>query len=141
LLFSSPCLPFSDAQKKAVLNWVKELGARDVPSLYATKKCQTLVKDLVGQPTEKVTARSGNIFYINNIAKAIAHDYGNTLTHFAMQDYPEDGRKGMLQVFNGNKMLLDLPSPPAAQVDRKVFFIDELLQDSSGDYFIPGHFF
>lgn len=41
---------------------MKELGARDVPSLYATKKCQTLIEDLVGQPMEKVTARSSNIF-------------------------------------------------------------------------------
>ncbi|KAG2155021.1 uncharacterized protein EDB93DRAFT_1247977 [Suillus bovinus] len=76
-------------------------------------KCQKFVEDLLGQPTEKVTARSGNTFYINNIAKAISHDYGNPLTCFAMQDYPEDGRKGMSQVFHGKKMLLDLPSPPA----------------------------
>ncbi|KAG1874861.1 hypothetical protein F4604DRAFT_1924992 [Suillus subluteus] len=123
LLFSSLRLPFSDAQKKAVLNWAKELGARDVPSLYATKKCQTLVEDLVGQPTEKVTARSRNTFYINKIVKAIAHDYGNPLTCFVMQDYPEDGREGMSQVFNGKNMLLDLPSPPAARVDGKAGFI------------------
>jgi hypothetical protein len=58
-----------------------------------------------------------------------------------MQDYPEDGGKGMSQVFNGKKMLLDLPSPPAARVEGKVFFVNELLQDTSGDYFIPEHFF
>ncbi|KAG1762178.1 hypothetical protein EDD22DRAFT_743588, partial [Suillus occidentalis] len=141
LLFSSLHLPFSDAQKKATLNWAKELGAQNVPSLYAIKKCQKFVKDLLGQPTEKVTAQSGNTFYINNIAKAISHDYGNPLTRFAMQDYPEDGRKGMSQVFNGKKMLLNLPSPPAARVEGKVFFINELLQDTSGDYFIPERFF
>ncbi|KAG0693275.1 hypothetical protein DFH29DRAFT_1007462 [Suillus ampliporus] len=49
-------------------------------------------------------------------------DYGNPLTRFAMQDYPEDGGKGMSQVFNGKKMLLDLPSPPAARVDGKSVF-------------------
>ncbi|KAG1726439.1 uncharacterized protein EDB91DRAFT_1254342 [Suillus paluster] len=38
LLFSSPRLPFSDTQKKAVLNWAKELGAQNVPSLDATVK-------------------------------------------------------------------------------------------------------
>ncbi|KAG1792534.1 uncharacterized protein BJ212DRAFT_1490639 [Suillus subaureus] len=57
LLFSSPCLPFSDAQKKVVLNWARELGTQNVPSLNATKKCQLFVEDLVGQPTEKVTAQ------------------------------------------------------------------------------------
>ncbi|KAG1753908.1 uncharacterized protein EDB91DRAFT_1043935, partial [Suillus paluster] len=141
LLFSSPRLPFSDAQKKAVLNWAKELGARDVPSLYAIKKSQAFVEDTVGQPTEKVSARSGNIFYINNIANAIAKDYGNPLTRFAMHDYPEDGGNGMSQIFNGRKMLLDLPSPPAARVDGKVFFVDEILQECSGDYFVPERFF
>jgi hypothetical protein len=71
----------------------------------------------------------------------IFQDYGNPLTHFAMQDFPKDGGKGMSQVFSGKKMLVNLPSPPVAQVDRKVFCINELLQDSSGDYFIPECFF
>jgi hypothetical protein len=58
-----------------------------------------------------------------------------------MQDYPEDGGKGMLQVFNGEKMLFELPSPPAAKVDGEIYFVNELLQDASGDYFIPERFF
>jgi hypothetical protein len=58
-----------------------------------------------------------------------------------MQDYPEDGGIGMSQVFNGKKMLFDLPSPPAVRVDRTVYFTDELLQESSGGYFIPKRFF
>ncbi|KAG1786007.1 uncharacterized protein HD556DRAFT_1508321 [Suillus plorans] len=102
LLFSSPRLPFSEVQKKAVLSWAKELGAHDI------------------------TARSGNIFYLNDVGKAIAKDYANPLTRFAMQDYPEDGGKGMLQVFNGEKMLFELPSPPAAKVDGKIYFVNEL---------------
>ncbi|KAG1761957.1 hypothetical protein EDD22DRAFT_752234, partial [Suillus occidentalis] len=141
LLFSSPRLPFSEVQKKAVLSWAKELGVRNLPSLGAMKKCQSHLQYLVGDPTEKVTSHSGNTFYINNIAKAIAKDYANPLTRLAMQDYPEDGGKGMSQVFNGTKMLLDLPSPPAVQVNRTVYFTDELLQESSGGYFIPNRFF
>jgi hypothetical protein len=58
-----------------------------------------------------------------------------------MCDYPDDGGEGMSQVFNGQKMLLDLPSPPAARVDGTIYFTDELLQDTSGDYFIPETFF
>lgn len=58
-----------------------------------------------------------------------------------MQDYPEDGREGMSQVFNSKKMLLDLPSPPAARVDGMIYFTGELLQDNSGGYFIPERFF
>ncbi|KAG1855245.1 hypothetical protein F4604DRAFT_2042442 [Suillus subluteus] len=141
LLFSSPRLPFSEAQKKAVLNWVKELGARDLPTLGAIKKLHTGLEDLVGDPTEKVTSQSGNVFYINSVAKAIAKDYANPLTRLAMQDYPEDSGKGMSQVFNGKKMLLDMPSPPAVRVHGAVYFTDELLQDCTGGYFIPQRFF
>ncbi|KAG1905545.1 uncharacterized protein F5891DRAFT_927092, partial [Suillus fuscotomentosus] len=141
LLFSSPRLPFSEAQKKAVLNWAKELGVRSLPSLSVLKKCQSSLQDLVGDPTEKVTSHSGNVFYINSVVKAIAKDYANPLTCLAMQDYPEDGGKGMSEVFNGKKMLFDLPSPPAVQVDRTVYFTDKLLQESSGGYFIPKRFF
>lgn len=31
-----------------------------------------------------------------------------------MQDYPEDGGLGMSEVYHDEKMLLELPSPPAA---------------------------
>ncbi|KAG1894217.1 uncharacterized protein F5891DRAFT_1131025 [Suillus fuscotomentosus] len=130
LLLSSLRLLFSEAQKKAVLNWAKELG-----------KCQSSMQDLIGDPTEKVTSHSGNVFYINSVVKAIAKDYANPLTRLTMQDYQEDGRKGMSEVFNGKKMLFDLLSPPAVQVDRTVYFMDKLLQESSGGYFIPKRFF
>ncbi|KAG2145797.1 hypothetical protein DEU56DRAFT_708851, partial [Suillus clintonianus] len=141
LLFGSPWLPFSDAQKRAVLSWARELGARDVPSLGAIKKSHKYLDALVGDPTEKVTACSGNVFFINDVAKSIAKDYANPLTRFAMEDYPEDSGAGMSQVFNGKKMLLDLPSPPAARVNGIIYFTGELLQDDSGGYFIPERFF
>ncbi|OJA15389.1 hypothetical protein AZE42_13658, partial [Rhizopogon vesiculosus] len=46
LLFSSPRLPFSDSQKKAILNWAKDLGALNVPSLGAVKKCHNYLDEL-----------------------------------------------------------------------------------------------
>ncbi|KAG1851927.1 hypothetical protein F4604DRAFT_1883535 [Suillus subluteus] len=141
LLFSSPRLPFSEAQKKAVLSWAKELGAHNVPSLYTLNRLQESVRTLVSNPTEKITARSGNIFYLNDVGKAIAKDYANPLTRFVMQDYPEDGGKGMSQVFNGEKMLFEHPSPPAAKVNGEIYFVNELLQDASGDYFTLERFF
>ncbi|KAG2129941.1 hypothetical protein DEU56DRAFT_692012, partial [Suillus clintonianus] len=141
LLFSSARLPFSDAQKRAILGWAKELGARDIPSLKAVKQSNERICELVGNPTRKVTSASGNIFYINDIWHAIAKDYANPLTRFAMMDYPEDGGTGMSQVFHGHKMLLELPSPPAARVDGKIYFVNELLQERSGAFFVPERFF
>lgn len=72
LLFSSPRLRFSEAQKSAVLQWAKDLKAPEVPTLGALKRSSKQILDLVGQPTEKVTSASGNIFYLNDVGKAIS---------------------------------------------------------------------
>lgn len=58
-----------------------------------------------------------------------------------MQDFPEDGGSGMSQVFHGEKILHERPSPPSVCVNGNVYYVDELLQDSSGAYFIPERFF
>ncbi|KAG1819588.1 uncharacterized protein BJ212DRAFT_1208937, partial [Suillus subaureus] len=71
LLFSSPHIPFSDSQKRAVLNWAKELGAANVPSIGVMKKCHNYLDELVGNPTQKMTSHAGDVFYINNITEAI----------------------------------------------------------------------
>ncbi|KIM68349.1 hypothetical protein SCLCIDRAFT_105912, partial [Scleroderma citrinum Foug A] len=141
ILFNSARLPFSDAQKQAILTWVKEPSTRDDPSLYAVKKCQQHIENTFGIPTEIFKSQTNNLFYLNDVAKAVAMDYSNPLTRFAMQDYPEDSSLGMSEVYHGEKMLLELPSPPAARVDGRIFFVDELLQDCSGMYFIPERFF
>ena len=136
------------------------MGARNVPSLYALENCQDVIRSRVGNPTCKVTASSGNVFYINSIGSAIAmvcalatlltvvtdpflQDYSNPLTRFCMRDYPEDGRGSMSQVHHGSKMLHELPEEllaPSVRVDRKIYFRNELLQSTAG-FFIPIRFF
>ncbi|KAI9571213.1 hypothetical protein HD554DRAFT_1998148, partial [Boletus coccyginus] len=144
LLFSSPRLRFSQAQKVAVLTWAKDLGAPEVPSIYAMKKAQERFMKLLGTPTEKMTTASGNVFYLNALSKAIAMDFANPLTRFAMQEYPEDGQGRMSQVHHGIKMLDDLPdtlAPPCVRVDYGIYFVNELLQQSTGQFFVPKKFF
>ncbi len=72
VLFSSPRLQFSEAQKAAVLDWAKSMGSENVPSLWSMKKCQDRIRKLVGDPTERVVSKSGTIFYLNDVGKAIA---------------------------------------------------------------------
>ncbi|KAI0681707.1 hypothetical protein BC835DRAFT_1205883, partial [Cytidiella melzeri] len=143
-LLTSPRLRFSDAQISAMLRWAKALHARDVPTLYAIKKmCQDL-RRLVGDPTKKVVSPSGNIFYINDIGAAVAKDYANPLTRFAMSDFPEDRGGYMSEAQHGFKMLRDGPEgivTPAVRVEGKIFFTQELLQRSDTSYFIPERFF
>lgn len=71
ILFSSPHLRFSRAQKQAILAWGKELGAKDVPSLYKLEKFQQEALHAVGDPSSKVNTPSGNVFYINSVRMSI----------------------------------------------------------------------
>ena len=163
LLFSSPRLRFSKPQKQAILRWARDLGAPNVPVLNTLERQQQKIEMRVGHPTEKVTSPFGNVFYFNDIGKAIARvglvshnkaikcshnhraqDYANPLTRFAMRDYPHDDGPGMSQIHNGQKMLLDLPqhvTTPTVRVDDRIYFVGELLQRKSGAYFIPERFF
>ena len=61
-----------------------------------------------------------------------------------MQEYPEDGQGRMSQVHHGTKMLDDLPdmlAPPCVRVNCGVYFVNKLLQQSTGQFFIPKKFF
>lgn len=147
---------------EAVLRWAKALHAQDVPTMYALDKSRENLAKIIGNPTKKVVGSEGNIFYINDIAHAIAKvslahsnnevghlltirkDYANPLTRFAMKDFPESGEGGMSEVHHGRKMLLESPqgiATPAVRVRGRIFFVDELLRCVGGMYFIPERFF
>lgn len=72
ILFSSPTIRFSRSQKEAVLAWGKDMGGKDVPTLYGLDKFQGDALDSVGDPTKKVHAFSGNVLYMNSIYQALA---------------------------------------------------------------------
>ena len=72
ILFSSPRLRFSREQQEAILAWGRNLGAKEVPTLYAVEKFQKTALDMMGNPTERVRAESGNIFYMNSVLHALA---------------------------------------------------------------------
>lgn len=61
-----------------------------------------------------------------------------------MRDYPEEGQGRMSQIHHGEKMLHGLPddlATPTVRVGGSIFFVNELLQQVSKDYFIPKKFF
>ncbi|KAG8958843.1 hypothetical protein FRC00_002248 [Tulasnella sp. 408] len=88
LLFSSPRLRFSDAQKEAILSWGREMGAKNVPS---------------------ISAYEGRVFYMNDIGAAISRDLSNPYIRQAMQFYPEFAHGRASEVWHGTKWLLDAP--------------------------------
>ncbi|KAK2461115.1 hypothetical protein APHAL10511_006642 [Amanita phalloides] len=99
--------------------------------LRGLQKAQEYIQNLLGNPTREVSTYSGNIFHINDVGAAIAKDFANPITCFAMQEYLEDLGQSMLEVYHGQKMLFELSSdirPPTVKL-------------STGEYFIPKCFF
>ncbi|KAL1938673.1 hypothetical protein VTO73DRAFT_11488 [Trametes versicolor] len=145
ILFSSPTIRFSRSQKEAILAWGKQMGATEVvPSLYGLDKFQDDALESVGDPTEKVQAPSGNVFYMNSIPQALARDYAHAGKRRKMHLYPEFSGARVKEAWNGSKWLVDVPDSvltPMTRVHGKDFFINELAYCTGGRWFIPTRFF
>ncbi|KAI0712886.1 hypothetical protein C8Q72DRAFT_790407 [Fomitopsis betulina] len=108
VLFSSPCLCFSRSQQDTILAWGRELGAGQVPSLYTLEKFQKEALDVVGNPTEKVTVSSGNMWYKNLVAQVLRSDYANHKIWRQIHKYPVFN-KTVSKVWHTEKWLIDAP--------------------------------
>ncbi|OBZ79989.1 hypothetical protein A0H81_00442 [Grifola frondosa] len=144
ILFSSSRLRFSRAQQEAVLAWGKDLGAKEVPSLYALNKFQQNALDAVGDPTVKVRAVSGNVFYMNSVCRAIAKDYAHPATRPLLHAFPEFTDDGISEVWQAAKWLVDAPDEvltPMVRLNGKDYYINELTLCRGDRWFIPCRFF
>ncbi|GJJ08097.1 hypothetical protein Clacol_002305 [Clathrus columnatus] len=72
LLFNSPHLHFSTAEKKAILKYTADLGETDVPTLTTFKALRSKLADQLGRPTVEKVTRAGDIYFLNNIQSALA---------------------------------------------------------------------
>ncbi|THG97104.1 hypothetical protein EW026_g4840 [Hermanssonia centrifuga] len=144
ILFSSPRLRFSRSQQQAVIAWGKELGARNVPSLYALEKFQSESKRALGDPTTKVATASGNILYINDPLKMLAKMYAHLPTRQLLHSLPELTPNQLKEVWQADKWLLEVPDDvltPMIRQDGKDFYVNELTYCQDGQWFIPERYF
>lgn len=163
ILFSSPRLRFSREQQEAVLAWGRELGARDVPTLYSIEKFQSAALKSIGDPTRRVQADSGNVFYINSLVQAMARvrmssftgspfdcswraqDYAHPSTRQQIHAFPEFTAGGPVsEVWQSSKWLEDAPDDvltPMIRLGDKDYYIKELAYCCDQSWFIPMRFF
>ncbi|KDQ51513.1 hypothetical protein JAAARDRAFT_140020 [Jaapia argillacea MUCL 33604] len=144
ILFSSPCLRFSQAQQEAVLAWGKELGARNVPSLYKVDKFQKEALESLGDPMVKIQASSGNVFFMNSACEAIARDYAHPKTRPLIHAYPEFTKDVVTEVWQCGKWRIDAPDSVLTLMiccGMKDFYVNKLVQQEEGTWFIPTRFF
>ncbi|KAI9000497.1 hypothetical protein BD414DRAFT_404535 [Trametes punicea] len=144
ILFSSANIRFSRGQKEAILVWGRDMGARDVPSLYGLDKFQKEALCAVGDPTEKVRAASGNVFYMNSIHQALAKDYAHVERRQKMHLYPEFTGNQVTEIWQAAKMLVDAPDDvltPMVRVRGQDYYVKELVYCADKSWFIPSRFF
>ncbi|KAJ6458275.1 hypothetical protein C8R45DRAFT_1221656 [Mycena sanguinolenta] len=139
VLFSSPRLRFSRAQQKAVLAWAKELGAQ-VPNYNAFRQTQEALLAEVGDPTQRQQSGRGNVWYLNEIGDSIKKDMSNPFTRSGMALYPDDSGNKLEEVWNGDKMLRDVPDhllSPTIRNNGVIYYVNELVQCFDGSWFLP----
>ncbi|KAJ7315199.1 hypothetical protein DFH08DRAFT_820801 [Mycena albidolilacea] len=139
VLFSSPRLRFSRAQQKSVLSWAKELGAQ-VPSYNGFRQTQDALLTEVGNPTKRQQSGRGNVWYLNEISDSIKKDMSNPFTRSGMALYPDDAGNKLEEVWNGDKMLRDVPDhllSPTIRHNSVIYYVNELVQCSDGSWFLP----
>lgn len=71
-LFSAPRLRVSQKQISAILDYAKQMAAKNVPSKDALKQFRKKCIEKLGDPTKKVRFASGNIAYVNDMHVAAA---------------------------------------------------------------------
>ncbi|KAJ7810458.1 hypothetical protein B0H14DRAFT_2157139, partial [Mycena olivaceomarginata] len=128
VLFSSPRLRFSRAQQKSVLSWAKELGAQ-VPSYNGVRQTQDALLTEVGNPTKRQQSGRGNVWYLNEIGDSIKKDMSDPFTRSGMALYPDDTGNKLEEVWNGDKMLRDVPDhllSPTIRHNSVIYYVNEL---------------
>ncbi|KAF8574169.1 hypothetical protein K439DRAFT_1316140, partial [Ramaria rubella] len=147
LLFNSPRLQISQAQKRAILAWGKDLGAKEVPTLSSLQAVQKQLTLETRDPTSKKTMWLGNVFFISKIGAALAkQDMANPLVRPHMVFYPEDAGGESSQAWHGEKWLRHVSDELLTPMVKHTgtghhFYVWELMECLDGTYFIPKRWF
>ena len=148
ILFSSPHLRFSRIQQEAILAYAKELGAKDVPTLYRLEKFREEALSSMDYTSQKIEASSGNVFYMNSIRRSIGQVCSNVsmklciiVNTYCVQDYARPDIRPLIhaypelridqcveEVWHARKWLCDAPNhllTPMVRIKNVDFYIKE----------------
>ncbi|GAB1523427.1 hypothetical protein RhiTH_006575 [Rhizoctonia solani] len=143
MLFHSPEISLSEAQQLAVLDWAKELGAENVPSMYALQKCDQKLANLMGDMTQRFTTQKGDIYYVNDIGTMLKQDFSNMNLRKNMEFYPRELDGSVSEIWHGEKMLKgdnQEQLTPMMSYSGQSYFVNEISCLADGSYFIADMF-
>ncbi|KAH8809502.1 hypothetical protein DL96DRAFT_1440046, partial [Flagelloscypha sp. PMI_526] len=135
-------LRLSSTQLTLILWAMKMAGTPNVPSLYTFRKVQTKLCSQGGVPSIECKSSEGNVFFMNDIRKIIAHDWTNPQTRRDIHVYPEILANGVIsEVWHANKWCKCLPienlSPMLDAGHGRHFFVSELARTIDNQLVIP----
>ncbi|KAF8599210.1 hypothetical protein BDV93DRAFT_498019 [Ceratobasidium sp. AG-I] len=143
-LFNSAHIRFSRAQQEAILDWAREMGDTEIPTLNSLESCRDEMKEVSGAGPRMYKTTSGHIYYVNSIDDMIKQDFSNPHLRKHLRFYPSDGRGSCTEFWDAQKLsqgenLAQLT--PMASNNGISYFVDEVCRLEDGSLFIPEMFF
>ncbi|KAB5589914.1 Glutamate receptor 3,4 [Ceratobasidium theobromae] len=144
VLFRSPRLGFSRAQKEAILHWGKLCGMTGVPTLSSLGKCDDHLKRCGKNPTRKFT--TGMVFWLLPlmfVVYGMNKDFSNPFVRPQMVFYPTDGEGSIEEIWDGQKLAQGecpdklTPMVISPRDPEYHYFVNEICERVSGELFIP----
>ncbi|EJD34914.1 hypothetical protein AURDEDRAFT_75744, partial [Auricularia subglabra TFB-10046 SS5] len=139
LLDSLPRLRLSDAHMRMIILVLEECGAKDVPTLYALRKCQEQLRAKCAPQTVQHRSGTGNVFYSNDIRDTIAMEFSNPQVAPHFHPYPEIRPNGISESWEASRWR-EVPRellPPMMALGNQHFFLDEIAQLNDGRFVVP----
>ncbi|KAJ7235144.1 hypothetical protein B0H12DRAFT_1258243 [Mycena haematopus] len=134
-----PRCRFTSTQMSLIIQFAKDLGVPNVPSIKALRNIQQSLQSNCGTSPTRVESMQGNIFYMNDICETIARDLANPLVAPHMHFYPEETSGPISEVFQAERWTEYAPEQltPMFTKGRRRFWINEITQLEDGTFIVP----
>ncbi|KAF8599821.1 hypothetical protein BDV93DRAFT_448715 [Ceratobasidium sp. AG-I] len=143
IITNSQRVQFSRRHLEILLEYARQTGGKDIPTVSALKKAQKAIKSRIGDSTQRKVSASGTVYYLNTISNSLKQDMANPHVRKHMYFFPHKDGKQRSQAWNGRKMMYDVPDhvlTPCARLDNSIFYVNELVRRQK-DWSIPLRWF
>lgn len=134
-----PRCRFTSAQMSLIIQFAKNLGVPDVPSIKGLRNIQQSLQSSCGATPSRIESMQGNIFYMNDIRDTIARDLANPLVAPHLHFYLEETDGPISEVYQAERWTEYTPQQltPMFTKGRRRFWINELAQLEDGTLVVP----
>ncbi|KAJ7768070.1 hypothetical protein DFH07DRAFT_954636 [Mycena maculata] len=121
-----PRCRFTSAQISLIIQFAKNLGVPNIPSIKALRNIQQSLQ------SSRIESQQGNIFYMNDIRGTIACDLANPLVAPHMHFYPEETDGPVSEVFQAERWMESMFTK-----GQRCFWMNKVAQLEDGTFVVP----